>query len=171
LELLTNEATSPYKDKDNYNFRRMLQEIYGLTGDEDKKEKMIDIRNKIAHLDTNVLLTKPLLEETELNLQRKDIIAFMEARGEMQKLLGYDAINDFRMKVIHLRTKMRVYGDKLQTMMDLLRSAKTPNDFYNVYKVKGVESINQHLLEVLGQTAQERSIEQQIKEGNRKYAL
>ena len=171
LELLTNEATSPYNQGNHFNFNKMVREVYGLTRDEINRGQVVFMRNKIAHFDTDVLLTKPLLGQAELNLQRKDIIAFMEARGEMQKLLGYDAINDFRMKVIHLRTKMRVYGDKLQTMMDLLRSAKTPNDFYNVYKVKGVESINQHLLEVLGQTSQERSIEQQIKKGNRKYAL
>ena len=89
-----------------------------------------------------------------------------------KELLGYDAINDFRMKVIHLRTKMRVNSDKLQTMIDMLRrNDKTPNDFYNVYKVKGVESINKHLLEVLAQTAEERTVERQIREGNEKYGL
>ena len=150
----------------------MLRDIYGLTSDEIKSGQVVFMRNKIAHFDTDVLLSKPLLGQTKMNLQRKDIVSFIEARGDIKELLGYDAINDFRMKVIHLRTKMRVNSDKLQTMMDMLRrNDKTPNDFYNVYKVKGVESINKHLLEVLAQTSEERTIEKQIREGNEKYGL
>ena len=171
LQALVDDVTSPYKQGDNFNFNKMISEVYGLGRDEINRGQVVFMRNKIAHFDTEALLSKPLLGQSKLNLQRKDIIAFMEARGDIKELLGYDAINDFSMKVIHLRTKMRVYGDKLQTMMDLLRSAKTANDFYNIYKVKGVESINQHLLEVLGQTAQERSIEKQINDGNKKYNL
>jgi len=140
-----------------------------VTNNEIKDGQAVFMRNKIAHFDTEALLSKPLLGQTKMGLQRKMIIEFIKARGEMREILGYDAINDFRMKVVQLRTKMRVYSDKLQTMMDLLRSAKTPNDFYNVYKVKGVESINKHLLEVLAETAEERSIERQIREGNIKY--
>jgi len=171
LQELVDDETSPYKQGNYFNFNKMLRDIYGLTSDEIKSGQVVFMRNKIAHFDTEVLLSKPLLGQTKMNLQRKDIVSFIEARGDIKELLGYDAINDFRMKVIHLRTKMRVYSDKLQTMMDLLRNAKTPNDFYNVYKVKGVESINKHLLEVLAQTAEERTVEKQIRDGNEKYDL
>ena len=171
LQELVDDTTSPYKQGDYYNFKKMLTEIYGVTNDEVNEGKVVFMRNKIAHFETKILLSKPLLGQTKLNLQRKDIVSFIEARGDIKELLGYDAINDFRMKVIHLRTKMKVYADKLQTMMDLLRNVKTPNDFYNVYKVKGVESINKHLLEVLAQTDQERTIEKQMVEGNKKYKL
>jgi hypothetical protein len=169
LQMLVDDETSPYKQGNYYNFNKMLREVHGVTNDEIKNGQAVFMRNKIAHFDTEVLLSKPLLGQTKMNLQRKIIIEFIKARGEMREILGYDAINDFRMKVVHLRTKMKVYSDKLQTMMDLLRSAKTPNDFYNVYKVKGVESINKQLLEVLAETAEERSIEKQICEGNMKY--
>jgi hypothetical protein len=169
LQILVDDTTSLYKQGNYYNFNKMLREVYALTKDEIKSGKVVFMRNKIAHFDTEVLLSKPLLGKSKLNLERKEMITFVEARGKMKKLLGYDAINDFRMKVIHLRTKMKVYSDKLETMKSLLRNIKTPNDFYNVYKVKGVESINKHLLEVLGETAEERHIEKQMFNGNKKY--
>ena len=163
-ELVDN--TSAYRQGGRYNFRTMLMAVYTLTNNELKDGEIVFIRNKIAHLDNEVLLSKPLTGKTKLELQRKNIINFMEDRGDMKEVLGYDAINDYRMKVVHLRTKMRVNGDKLIKMIKLIREAKVPNDFYNIYKLKGVESINKHLLEVIGETAQERAIERKIKEGN-----
>ena len=163
-ELVDN--TSTYRQGGHYNFRTMLMAVYTLTNNELKDSEVVFMRNKISHLDNEVLLSKPLMGKTKLQLQRKNIIKSMEERGEMKELLGYDAINDYRMKVVHLRTKMRVNGDKLRKMIKLIREAKTPNDFYNIYKLKGVESINKHLLEVIGETAQERAIERKIKEGN-----
>jgi hypothetical protein len=89
----------------------------------------------------------------------------------MQKILGYDAINDFRMKTVQFQTKLKEDSKKKEeTIKKMIAEAKIPNDFYNIYKVKGVESINKHLLKIIGQTDKEWKIEGDILDGNFKIA-
>ncbi|CAA6823454.1 MAG: Unknown protein [uncultured Sulfurovum sp.] len=167
LNVLVDDSSSPYKFRGFYNFGNMIGQIHGLTHNQIKNEEIM-IRNKIAHFDIEMLLKKPLLAQIKLDVQRKNLIKFIEDRGDMKSVLGYDAINDFSMKMVHLRTKIKVNSDKLQIMMGLLTNVKTPNDFYNIYKVKGIESINQHLLDVIGLTEFEKKIENEINEGNKR---
>ena len=164
---------------DNYTFSTLLSKKYGHKN----SQEISEMRNKISHFDEKILFKFPLEEVSSvpkgkgkykkdepiksLKEKREEIVSLMEKQTDMQKVLGYDAINDFRMKTVQFQTKLKVYSNKEETIKKMIVEAKTPNDFYNIYKVKGVEGINEHLLNVIGETEAEKSIKKLIAEGNR----
>ena len=114
------------------------------------------MRNQIAHLSEKNLFEIPLAGYRQqgkkkvpysMKSVREKIVNAI--KSEMDKTLGYDAVNDFTMKMVQLRTKLKVYADKENTIKKMKDEAETPNDYYNIYKVKGVEAINQYLLEII----------------------
>lgn len=166
-----------------YNFRKMLSETYPQnSSDNDAFNTVINMRNDIAHLSHDPLFERPLdgkksykpkqgkrtktINVKPLPISRKMIVDFISSQSDMKKTLGYDAVNDFTMKIIQLRTRLKVYADKSETIKTLVDAAKTPNDFYHIYKVKGVEAINRYLLEVIGETKDEKRIRERIESGN-----
>ena len=175
---------SQFIQKSYFNFRKLLDNTDSIS-QSSSYNTLIVMRNNISHLSYEPLFNYPLDERKSykkktqkgvktfhvepLYISRAKIIELISLQTDMKKLLGYDAVNDFNMKVVHLRKRLSVYANKEESIRKMQADAKTPNDFYNIYKVKGVESINQHLLKVIGATEAEKSIEKQINEGNKKH--
>jgi hypothetical protein len=186
-ETLAQQVNKPqFKNGNYFNFRKLLQNTYNISRNSPHNASfnaVISLRNDISHLSYEPLFDCPLNEKKSYKRRqgnqmrptdvaplydsRAKIIEFISLHTDMQKTLGFDAINDFIMKIVQLRTRLNVYANKEETIEKMTRDAKSPNDFYNIYKVKGVESINQHLLEVIGMTEAEKNIEKEIVEGNR----
>ena len=187
-ETLAQQIEKPqFSQYEHYNFRKMLSKTYPKSAergalDNDAFDTVINMRNDIAHLSHEPLFECPLdgkksyklkqgkrtntINVKPLPISRKMIVDFISSQSDMKKTLGYDAVNDLTMKIIQLRTRLKVYADKSETIKTLVDAAKTPNDFYHIYKVKGVEAINRHLLEVIGETKDEKRIRKRIESGN-----
>ena len=160
---------------DDYVFSTLTNKTY----DHEKVKELNFIRNKISHFNSKELFEIPLQGYQMkgkkklpffLSKKREEIIDEIELQKDIQKILGYDAINDFNMKMVQLYTKLKVYANKEETIEKMLEEATTPNDFYNVYKVKGVETINKHLLDVIGETEREKFIRIQIEVNNKRVS-
>ena len=167
--------------KGYYNFGNLLKKtdsIIRSSRDNDIFYAVIDMRNTISHLSVEPMFDYPLNGKKFYKLyenkvicvdplkSRKMIIDFIKRQTEMKKTLGYDAVNDFTMKMVQLQTKLKVYANKEKTIEKMKEEAQTPNDYYNIYKVKGVEAINQYLLEIIGETDDEALIRKLINRGN-----
>ena len=166
-----NKKKKKLEKSDHYVFSTLINKTF----DREKMKKANMIRNAIAHLSEQNLFEIPLAgyrkqkgERVPYSMkdEREKIIEAIQS--VMDSALGYDAINDFTMKIIQLRTRLKVYADKSETIETMIQGAKTPNDFYHIYKVKGVEAINRHLLDVIGETEDEARIRKQIERGNEK---
>jgi len=152
----------------HYNFTTLMMDAHKVSQGDSKKH--FGIRGEIAHINTKDLIYDPLFRKSKMAQQRNDVIDFvLKYEKEIKAVLGYDAINDFRMKVVQLRTKLKVYSDKTQTIEKLLNEVEAPDDFYVLYKVKGVEAINKYLLEIVSVTQAEEEIERKIITGNKRY--
>ena len=164
-----------FKNRGHYNFRKLLNETFG---NENSAKSLIDTRNEISHLNIEALFDCPLnkkknykrgnrtINVEELQKARENIVNYIKSKDTI-KVLGYDAVNDFTMKVVHLQTKLNVYADKTNTIKKLICEAKSANDYYNIYKVKAIEAINNHLLEIIGKTDDEIKIKEDIARGNK----
>jgi len=150
-----------YKRNEYFNFETLLRKKFG----NDIEKVLVTYRNKIAHLDFNFLYDKPINKFISLYKSREKIVNYIK-NHDIQAVLKYDAVNDFVMKVIQLRTKLKVYADKEQTIESMIQNTQNPNGFYNIYKVKAVENINRHLLKVIGYTESEKAVEEKIRAGN-----
>jgi len=191
LHIVGNETLSDQVNKPQFlsgryfNFRKLLTQSYNISNNSTHSvifNAVINMRNDISHLSYEPLLDCPLNGKKSykrkirnqfrtINIKplvesRKMIIDFITLQTDMQKVLGCDAVNDFTMKIVQLRTRLKAYANKEQTIEKMITEAKTPNDFYNIYKVKGVEAINKYLLEVIGETQVEKEIREEIERGN-----
>lgn len=98
--------------------------------------------------------------------QRETIINLMEEHSNMKKILKFDAINDFTMKTIQLLKSLDVQSDKSEKIKEMLSKKElVANDFYNIYKLKGVEAIKKELFNRVGKREIERKIEEKIAKG------
>jgi len=185
-ETLTDQVNkSQFLSGRYFNFRKLLTQSYHINNNSTHStifNAVINMRNDISHLSYEPLFDCPLNGKKSykrkirnqfktINIKplvesRKIIIDFITLQTDMQKVLGYDAVNDFTMKIVQLRTRLKAYANKEQTIQKMITEAKTPNDFYNIYKVQGVEEINKYLLEVIGETQAEKEIREKIERGN-----
>ena len=176
----TSETLSQQVDKDEYEYNRyfnfgiLLRSKFG----DDTERELVKCRNSIAHLSFDFLFDCPINGKKSYRVgrssykflplykSREKIVNYIK-KYDIQKVLKYDAVNDFVMKVIQQKIKLKVYANKEQTIESMLQTAQSPNDFYNIYKVKATESINQYLLKVIGYTKNENEIKEKI--DTRKY--
>lgn len=144
---------------DYYNFAYLIRTF-------SNNQEIRNLRNNISHLDFQKLIGG--VEKKGLLKQRNDVIQFINRNRDFASTLGYNAINDFEMKVLQMCKRLEVNSDKSQAIKDVLAKGEAiePNDYYILYKIKGVESINKMLLESIGVTQNEQKIIDKIHQGN-----
>lgn len=145
-----------------YNFTTLLSKWFQFDPKRDKKyEKVLRLRNTISHQDINNMIIN--FEKSTILSQRENIVQLIEEQNDLKEILKYDAVNDFTMKTIQLLKSIEIQSDKSKTINELLSNKDiSANDFYNIYKVKGVEMIKKELFNRLGKREIEKKIEEEI---------
>lgn len=148
-----------------YNFTTLLSKWFQFDPKRDKKyEKVLRLRNTISHQNINNMVIN--FEKETILSQRENIVQLIEEQNDLKEILKYDAVNDFTMKTIQLLKSIEIQSDKSKTINELLSNKDIgANDFYNIYKVKGVEMIKKELFNRLGKREIEKKIEVEIAKG------
>lgn len=160
--------TQKYHFGKHYNFLTLLLNTKVLSH---KNHDIIKLRNFISHnAPLNFEETKDkFVNINKIKEQRINILNLISKQKEINQTLMYNPINDFTMKVIHLQIKLKQLSNKTEKLKELQTKAQTPNDFYNIYKLKAIEVINKYLLDVFNETYEEKITKNMIKKGNKKF--
>jgi len=159
----------------HYNFATLLFKTFGI--DTNYKQNKVSIqnikktRNNLAHQNIENMLKA--FENSEIFAQREEIVNYLQTEHRMQEVLHYNPINDFTMKTVQYLKSLSVHSQKEGKIADIhKKESLVPNDYYLIYKLKAIELLKQKVIEVIGESEDEKKIknaiakEEQIKKGN-----
>ncbi|RXJ67159.1 hypothetical protein CRV08_11245 [Halarcobacter ebronensis] len=154
------------KHNDHYNFTTLLSEYFNFDPKKNKKyETLTILRNSISHQKIDNLIYN--LDKNKILEQRVKIVELIKEQRDIKETLKFDPINDFTMKTVQLLKSLENQSEKRDKIEEILKQQDlSANDFYNIYKLKGVESIKKELFIRLGKTKIEEKIQEDIAKGS-----